>query len=175
MEARRQGIRPEQGRRAVLLKAGPAGVIAEQIQQMRQMIVAGIFPPGLRRKATADCQAMVFQPGFELVEPMIAFGQNIGQPKHAQLTGRQAPPVAVGRKVLVQQGVQLHVAHLGDQQGNIVNAFRSNRSVFGHSPIVPQSRFPIWKMSERSAIFLCDQGGRDLQSSLCSGARIPDG
>jgi len=125
MEARRQGIRTEQGRRAVLLKAGPAGVIAEQIQQMRQMIVAGIFPPGLRRKATADCQAMVFQPGFKLVEPMIALGHatRIGQPEHAQLAGRQAAPIAMGRKVLVQQGVQLHVAHLGDQQGNIVNAF----------------------------------------------------
>jgi hypothetical protein len=123
MAARQKGVSAQQGLGAVLLETGLAGIVTEQVQQVRQVVVAGIQTPGLGRKTSLQGDPMGLKPAFYLVQPMITFRQDVGEPEHAQFTWRQALPVAVRLEVLVRQGDQLHVAHLFDQQRNIVDAF----------------------------------------------------
>ena len=54
-------------------------------------------------------------PGFHMVQPMVRFGQDMGQPDHGHPTQAEAHPVAMGGKVLVQQGLHPHAVELGHQ------------------------------------------------------------
>jgi hypothetical protein len=53
-----------------------------------------------------------------MVQPMVRFRQNMGQPVHTE-----AHPVTEGGEVLVQQGLHAHPFQLGQQQGDVIDAF----------------------------------------------------
>jgi hypothetical protein len=115
---------------------------------MGQMVVAGLQTAHRRRQASTQSQQMLLNPVFDLVEPMVTFRQDEGEPEHTEFPRGQAMPIAVGHKVLIQQGDQLHVTHLFYQQGDVVDAFRDDRDCFGHPPSLPNSGFPVSEMSE---------------------------
>src|SRR5574341_2615285 len=80
MEARNKGVSANQGLGTILLKVGPAGIVAEQVQQVRQVVVAGIQTPGSRSETTLQRDLMGLKPGFDLVQPMVALRQNLREP-----------------------------------------------------------------------------------------------
>jgi hypothetical protein len=48
-----------------------------------------------------------------VVELMVGLGEDMGQPDHAYPTQAQTHPVAMGGKMLVQQGLEPHSLRLG--------------------------------------------------------------
>src|SRR5256714_14487944 len=67
-------------------------------------------------------------PVLELVEPVITGGDQIRQPDTSDLSEGQFPgPVAVGRKVLVQQRGDLHAFQVCQQERHVINSFNLER------------------------------------------------
>src|SRR5262245_50077174 len=59
------------------------------------------------------------------------------------LTQTETPSVAVGGKVLVQQGWHPHLFHLGHQQRHVVDASSDDRQSLGHAETFPQCSKPL--------------------------------
>jgi hypothetical protein len=70
---------------------------------------------------------------LDVVQSMIGFRQYMGQPDLSDPPQPQARPIAVGGKILIQQGWDVHAFQLGQQQGNIVNAFIEDSQCLGHA------------------------------------------
>src|SRR5882724_11176341 len=86
------------------LESVPAGIIAQRLQHGRQAVVTDIQRVDLLPRTAAQGMEPLLRPGFDLVQPMIRFRQEMGQPDHGHPALTEARPVAVHRKVLVQQG-----------------------------------------------------------------------
>ncbi|NOT61359.1 MAG: hypothetical protein HOP19_14165 [Acidobacteria bacterium] len=62
-------------------------------------------------------------PRFNLIEPMIALRQYVGQPNHGGLAQTQAGTIAVGGVMLIQQFGYPHFGQHRDEYRNVVNRF----------------------------------------------------
>jgi hypothetical protein len=86
----------------------------------------------------------LFGPGGDVVEPMVALGEDMGQPEHAHPPQAQAHPVAMGGNMCVQPGLEPPALQMGQSQGKIIDAFRRQGQGLGHGsrtlPLEPRIR-----------------------------------
>ena len=140
---RLQGIHPQQllGQRA--FNGAPALVVAQRLQHPRQAVITDV--QGVYELPGAPTQRLepLLRPGRDMVQPMIGLRQNMLQPEHAPPAQAEAPPVAVGGKVLVQQGLHPHALQLGQQQWDVIDAFTHDGKGLGHTESLPQCSQPL--------------------------------
>jgi hypothetical protein len=93
----------------------PGFVMTQRLQHGRQPVVAHVqrMHP-LAGRAAQGVQALR-SPGLHMVQPMIRLGQDMSQPHHRHPAEAEAHPVAMGGKVLVQQGLSPPAVKLGHQ------------------------------------------------------------
>jgi hypothetical protein len=84
------------------LKGVPAPIVAQGLQHGGQPIVADIEPMHRLPGAFAQRVEPLFRPRFDVVQPMVGFGEDVRQPEHAHPAQAEANPVPVGGKMLVQ-------------------------------------------------------------------------
>ena len=69
--------------------------------------------------AAAQGVAPLLGPGLDMAQPMIGLREDMGQPDHQYPAQAEADPVAMGRKVLVQQGLESHLSRGWPAKTNI--------------------------------------------------------
>ena len=85
----------------------------------------------------------LLRPGLHVVQPMVGLREHMGQPDHGHSVQAEAHPVAVRRKVLVQQGLDPHPFQLGQHQGDVIDAFTDNGQSLGPAETFPQCSKPL--------------------------------
>jgi len=130
----RQLVDAQQTRRECRLARFPVVVICQVAQHHRQVIVGEIKPVHVPAGALAERFLEAHRPGLDMVEAMIAFGENVGEPNRNDPTQREPDPVAVGGEVEIEQFPQAHPIHLGEQERHIVDAFDRQRRGEVHTP-----------------------------------------
>jgi hypothetical protein len=73
--------------------------------------------------AFAQCLQALLRLGLDVVQPVVAFRKDMGQPDRGRLPQAEALSVAMGWEVLVQQRRYAHPLHLGQQQRDVIHAF----------------------------------------------------
>jgi hypothetical protein len=115
--------------------------------------VAILGPDPLAQRGREQLQVLG-GPVLELVEPVIAGGDQVRQPDTSDLSEGQFPgPVAVGREVLVQQRSDLHAFQVGQQERHVIDSFNleSLKDLVYHASSLYRSTNPQRrkKVSER--------------------------
>jgi hypothetical protein len=102
------------------LKGAPMGLFAPTLHPPHRPSLASI--DSLPHVPAPGVQAL-FRPGFDVVQPMIGLRADMGQPEYGPPVRAKPHPMAVGREVLVQQGLHAHTRSLGQQQWVFSDAF----------------------------------------------------
>jgi hypothetical protein len=114
------------------LKGAPGRLVAESLEHGRQPVLADVSrvhePPG----AVPQRVEPLFGPGSDVVESMVALGEDRGQPEHTHPPQAQTHPVAMSGKMFVQSGLEPYALQMGQSQGNIIDAFRRQGQGLGH-------------------------------------------
>jgi hypothetical protein len=108
------------------LKGTPARIVAHGLQHGGQAVVADIQRVHRLPGTLPQCVEALSGPGCHMVQPMIRLGQDMGQPHHGHPAEAEVHPVAMGGKMLVQQGLHPHAVELGHQSGDVIDAFTDN-------------------------------------------------
>jgi len=82
-----------------------------------------------------------FSPGLDPREPVVALGEDEGQPDHRRLAETQALPMAIGEEVVVQSFSHTHVLEGCDDGWDVVYAFVDGGDFFAHPTSVTQFSF----------------------------------
>ncbi len=83
---------------------------------------------------------------------MVGFGQDVCQPARQHIARAQVLPVAVHRKVFVDQFRDAHALHLGDHQGKVIHTFSRYGQFFVHALGLSYFFKSFQKMSEPRVI-----------------------
>jgi hypothetical protein len=67
--------------------------------------------------------------GTQVTQAVVGLGKDKAQPNGYQLAQTETSPVAMGRKVLIQEARQIHLLHLIQQQREIIDAFSTDVQV----------------------------------------------
>jgi hypothetical protein len=118
-----QLIHPEQSLIHGPFKLFPSLILTQQPQHIFQPIITEIKLSGLFPDASAPGRQTLPCPSLHVVKPMVGFGKNMRQPHHGYLPKAQPLPVAMGWKVLIQQGLNPHSFQCRQQHWNIINSF----------------------------------------------------
>ena len=125
---RGQVIDPDQESVVLLLERRPDGGLGQRIEHVGQAIVVEILGPHRLAQAGREHLQAVGGPTLEVVEPMVAGGDDVGQPDAGDLAkGQGAGPIAVGGEMVVPQGGDLHALELSQQQRQVIDAFDVDR------------------------------------------------
>ena len=140
---RPQVVHPQQPLVQCAFKGPPVLIITQCLQEARQPVVAHV--QGVDELPGAPTQRMesLLRPGLDMVQPMVGLRQNMRQPKHTHPAQAEARPVAVGGKVLVQQGLYPHALQLGQQQGDVIDTFTHDGKWLAHPESLPQCSKPL--------------------------------
>ena len=134
-----QIVHPQQTLVQRHLKRLPAGVITQGGQDIRQPIIGEVQRADHLRTALAQRHQALFGPRLHMGQAMITLRQRIAQPDRAQPAQTQPLPVAVRRKMHVQQLRQAHPHLLDNQHRGVVHPFTVNGKFVAHAPSLPQS------------------------------------
>ena len=138
------------------LNGVPARLVAQGLQPGGQPVVADLYPMPRRPGALPQRVESRFRPGFDVVQPMVGFGEDVGQPEPAHPAQAKADPVTVGGKRLVQQGWHPYALQLGQQPGDIIDTFRGEGQVLSQGSrslrLEPRIRPPLYPSMEVSAV-----------------------
>ena len=85
------------------LKRLPVLIDVEVVQSGRQAIIAAIARLDCAAQPTRECHLVLGHPERDLLEPVIGWRDDEGQPDDAPLSQTQSRPIAVGREMLVNQ------------------------------------------------------------------------
>ena len=89
------------------------------------------------------------RPGFDVIEPMVAFRQDVAQPDHDDLSQAETLPVPMRGKVPIQQAGDLHAFELRQQDRNVVHSFYRQLFYFVHG-VSLSSILPTVQQNERT-------------------------
>ncbi len=81
----------------------------------------------------------ILRPRLHVIQAVIGLRQDMAQPAHRQLSQTQTLPVALRRKVLIQQLRHLHLLLKGQQDRHIINPFAANVQLWAHAQSLSQS------------------------------------
>jgi hypothetical protein len=83
-------------------KRAPAFRDGQVVEGRRQAIIGQITWFPLAAETPTQGTLVCFAPRLDTIEPVVALGEDEGQPDHRRLAETQALPMAIGREVVVQ-------------------------------------------------------------------------
>ena len=107
-------------------------VVGQGAQDRREPIVGEIEPVDELGGPLPQRGQVGRGPRLDLVEPMVAFGEQVGEPEGRRPAEAEPEPVAVHPKVPIQQFADPHALHLGQQQREVVDPLDGERGRRGH-------------------------------------------
>jgi hypothetical protein len=117
----------------VTLEAIPSLVLAQRPQHILKPVVAKVQRDYCLVGALRQGIQPPFCPGLDLVEAMVSRRQDMAQPDHCYPSQAQTLPVAMGWKVIVQQGLHTHMFQLSQQKRNIIHTFTGYGKCIAHT------------------------------------------
>ena len=108
-------------------------VVGQGAQDRREPIVGEIEPVDELGGTLPQRGQVGRGPRLDLVEPMVACGEQMGEPERRGPAEAEPEPVAVDGKVAIQQLADPHPLHLGQQEGEVVDPLDGERGRWGHS------------------------------------------
>ena len=101
-----------------MLQGGEGVAVAQPGEPVGEAVVVGTGGWDRFAQQGGEDALVLFDPGLEVVEAMIALGDEEQEPDGQDLTGGQRPfPVGRGREVPVQGGRQVQALEGGPQDG----------------------------------------------------------
>jgi hypothetical protein len=125
--------RPAQGAR----EAPPLGIIGQRAQHVGQAIVAQVQVLDRLPRAGAQRLQAARGPGLHLVQAMVGLREHVRQPDRRGPAQAEPPAGAVRHEVAIDQGRQVHLAHLRHQQRDVIHPLAHNRRHLGHAESLP--------------------------------------
>ena len=83
-------------------KCGPVVSDAQVVEDYRQPIIGQVARFDLVADAPTEGTLMGFDPWLDAIEPVVALGEEEGQPHDGRPAETQALPIAIGREVSIQ-------------------------------------------------------------------------
>ena len=111
----------------------PPRIVTQQVQDNLEPVISEIQRLYRLSRAAPQGPSPVVHPGLDVIQPMVALGQDRAEPDHRDPAEAEPLPVAVSGKVRVQQRWQVHALHLCQQQRNIVDALRDDGMYVVHA------------------------------------------
>ena len=110
-----QVIHPHQLPRQFLLERSPALIVAQVLQDSSQPVITQIVH--LERCVATAAQRFqtTFCPGLDAIHAMVGLREQVGQPNRGHRAQAEALPVAVRRKVGIEQAGYTHALQLSQQ------------------------------------------------------------
>ena len=137
-------------------KAAQTRGLAESVEHVRQAVVVEILGPHRLAQAGREHLQAVGGPVLELVEPVVAGGNDVGQPDASDLAKGQGrrPSCREWESGRSNGGWDLHALELSEQQRQVIDPFDVDRfeEVVDHA----WSRFPRhkeWSKNQLHRIF----------------------
>ena len=90
------------------------GIISQVIEHCCQPIIGAIAWLDPSAEAPTERALMFFDPLLDVIEPVVALGEDEGQPDNRHPSETQSRPIAVSREVVVQQLGHAHLLELRD-------------------------------------------------------------
>jgi hypothetical protein len=128
--------------------------IGQFVQHDPQAIVAPLLRPDGLPRAEAYRVRALFHPRLNLVQPVIAFRSDVGQPHQAGPAQTGALPVAMGFEMPVQKFGNPDFLALPQQDRDIVHLFRRYLDCIGHA----DSLLHFVKSTKNARTMSCDSG-----------------
>jgi len=136
-----QVVDAQHGLIACTLKRDPAFGDAEVIQDGRQPIISEGTRSDLSVAASPAGAQMGCDPWLDPREPVVALGEQEGEPHHGRPAEAQALPMAMGREVLVQSFGHAHFLAVGEDGRDVVDSCVGCGNFFAHPTSVTQFSF----------------------------------
>ncbi|MFI5337800.1 MAG: hypothetical protein ACHQ5A_13515 [Opitutales bacterium] len=107
-------------------------VVRQGPQDRREPIIGEIEPVDELAGALSQRGQVRQGPRLDLVEPMVALGEQMGEPERRGPAEAEPEPVAVDGKVPIQQLADPHPFHLGQEEREVVDPLDGERGRGGH-------------------------------------------
>jgi hypothetical protein len=105
------------------LERGPIVVVAQIPQESRQSVIGEIQPFQAGIDERSQRLQAGFDPGADMVEAVVGFRQQVGQPDLGDLTQAQPLPVAMDGKDFIHQFYYSHSGDLPQKNGKVIDTF----------------------------------------------------
>ena len=118
-------------------------IVAQLVQHCGQPIIVDV--PSCYRLSQTVPQRLQSSLHLRLhmVHPMIPFREYMGQPDRCHPSQAQPLPVAVCRKMLIQQRYSPQAVHVSEQQRDSIDSFYGDGHCFFHTVSLPESLYRI--------------------------------
>ena len=107
-------------------------VVGQGPQDRREAIIGEVEPIDELAGTPPQRRQVRHRPRLDLVEAMVAFGKQMSEPERRGPAEAEPEPVAMHRKVSIQQLADPHPLHLGQQEGDVVDPLDGERGRGGH-------------------------------------------
>jgi hypothetical protein len=97
---------------------------------------------------------MCFAPRLDAIEPVVALGEDEGQPNDRRPAETQSLPIAIGREVCVQEFGHAHILEVRDDGRYVVYSFVGCCDLFAHPTSLTQFSFSRENSHEMSVYVL---------------------
>jgi hypothetical protein len=123
-------------------QGGPVVIIGQRPQDCSEAVVGQVEPVDGLAGALAQGGQVRHGPRLDLVEAVVALGEQMGEPERRGPAEAEPEPVAVDGTVPIQQLADPHALHLGQQQREVVDPLDGERGRRGHPSCLSQFPFP---------------------------------
>jgi hypothetical protein len=113
-------------------------VIGQRPQDRGEAVVGQIEPVDGLAGALSERGQGCHGPRLDLVEAMVAFGEQMGEPERRGPAEDEPPPVAVHRTVQIQQLADPHPLHLRQEEREVVDPLDGERGRGRHPSCLSQ-------------------------------------
>src|SRR5579859_5208886 len=137
----------------VPLESLPLLILTQVIQHRGQAVIREIQAAHLVPQASLQAVQTLLRPRFNVIEPMVAFREDVAQPDYTDHSQAQPLPVLMGGKMSIQQLAYLHVFQLRQQDRHIVNSFYRERFNFVHDASVASILLTV-QQNERTMSYM---------------------
>jgi hypothetical protein len=137
-------------------KGGPAFRDGQVVEGRRQPIIGQSPWFHLAAETPTQGALVCFAPRRDTLEPVVALGEDKGQPYDRRLAETQALPIAIGREVVVQECGHTHFLEVRDDGWYVVYSFVGCGDFFVHPTSLTQFSFSRENSREMSVINTAD-------------------
>jgi hypothetical protein len=140
------------GLRAVACQRGPAFRDRQGVEGRRQPLIGAITWLHLAAETPTQGALVCCAPRLDTREPVVALGEEAGEPYDGRLAETQALPMAMGREVVVQACGHTPFLEVRDHGWYVVDSFVGCCDFFAHPTSVTQCSFSRENSRETSVL-----------------------